>query len=168
MIFKEEQRFRCWDLIGALLLLGAAALFRLTQVIWNGYALSSSQVLAGLLVLFVISLCLLYFFKARMATKIDERGIRFKFFPWHFRKRQIGWDEIDSYQWEDLPFSAALSGWGVNYGTFEQVFSLSGRHGIHLKLKNGEELFIGTAHLQEMREVIDYFLHNQKNNGERN
>ena len=80
-IFKEEQRFtQSWLLI----LLGFSLLVPIYIIIQEFYskdsAMSFNEFILKIALVF-ISISLIFLFK--LTTRIDEKGIHYKFFPFH-------------------------------------------------------------------------------------
>lgn len=157
-IFKEEQRFRqLWLII--LLIICA-----LTTV---GIALSSyiktPDSISILELLSEISIILLVFgiiFLFKLTTRIDEKGIHYKFFPFHWSFKIIKWSEIDNAYVRTYNALKEYGGWGLkgtaNWNTSSKgkAINVSGNLGIQLKLKNGKNLLIGTQKQENAKSVL--------------
>ncbi len=132
--FKETQKFSRWWLWLLLLSLGALLLY---DEIAN----------LGALILILVSLL---FLVLHLHTKIDDKGISFRFFP--FIKRSYPWHEIKSARVVNYGF---VGGWGIRlftaYGT---VYNVKGNKGLAVELKNGRKLCLGTQKPSELNDIL--------------
>lgn len=154
--FKEIQRFRSLDVFILLGLFAVGLIYRaiLGFLGWDHAAASESTYL---LFAFLTIALFVYYFSIRLITVIDQKGIKYQFYPLHFRKHRIYWEEIDDLQVVDMPLQAALTGWSVRFSG-EKRFSVTGRRsGLSIRLKNGEAIFLGTRHPEELRATIDRY-----------
>ena len=156
LLYKEEQRFRRWEVFTLLALLLIGASYHFVELYTSGAYEPGVLTLQYALIAIILTGALFYLWSIRLILKIDKNGIQYQFFPLHYRKHQVKWDEIDSFEFIDTPASAELSGWAVRLGTWERMFSVSGRTGMSIKLKNGKQLFIGTQHPDELKSALDY------------
>lgn len=131
--FKETQKFTQWWLW--VLLLGIGALLFYVQ----------SNL--GPIILIAISLL---FLSMRLITQVDEKGIRFRFFP--FVKGHYQWHEIASAQIVDYGF---VGGWGIrlftSYGT---IYNVKGSKGLAVELKDGKKFCLGTQRPEELQTIL--------------
>lgn len=132
--FKETQKFSQWWLWILLLALGALFLYM-------------GPANLGALILLVISLL---FLSMRLITKVDEEGIKFRFFP--FVNRKYKWDAIATAQIVDYGF---VGGWGIrlftSYGT---IYNVKGSKGLAVELKDGKKFCLGTQKPEELQSVL--------------
>jgi hypothetical protein len=94
----------------------------------------------------------------RLVTKIDEKGIRFQFYPLHYRKHKIKWEELSEVRVVKMQIGAQLSGWNVSIGKPELFYSFTGRNGLELHLKNGGYIFIGSQEPEKLAEAIKPYM----------
>ena len=113
---------------------------------------------SGMIIGFILDLILftslfLLFGFAKLTMVIDDKGITYRFFPFHFKNRLILWDEIMRY--EVIKYNPILDygGWGVRIGGRGKAYNVSGNMGLLLYLKSGRPLLIGT---QKSKELIDF------------
>ncbi|MCB0572776.1 MAG: hypothetical protein KDC66_23570 [Phaeodactylibacter sp.] len=153
--YKEVQRFRRWEIIALLLFLLAGTTYHFFKL--NGESTYNQSLLALQYVLIVLFIggSLAYLISIRLVLKIDDKKIRYQFYPWHYRKHEVRWEEVDSCEVLDTPAAAELSGWSVRVGTWERSFTVSGRRGLLLSLKDGRQLFLGSQHPGQLREIVD-------------
>lgn len=152
--YKENQKFRKWDMILLLLVLISGVGYRLAQSLLIGA--DNNTAMMGLVLLSLVGL-LLYALNVRLRTKVTTKGIQFQYFPLHYKSQKIAWNQIQACEIIETPLVAQLSGWGINNSLQERAFSLSGRTGLRLTLNSGEKIFIGTQNPKRLFKVMKYY-----------
>lgn len=91
-----------------------------------------------------------------LETKINDKGISYRFFPFFFSFTFIAWDELEHVTVRKYKPILEYGGWGYRLGIFGKgrAVSISGNRGIQLKLKNGKRLLIGTRHPETVMDVL--------------
>ncbi|MFK8058720.1 MAG: hypothetical protein AB8B78_01390 [Polaribacter sp.] len=164
-IFKEEQRFtQLW-----LIVLIAVSLIVPIAIIAQEYAKENSNITTNQFVLTLIGILAsaLIIFAFKLKTRIDEKGIHYQFFPFHFKLRVIRWSEIETASIRTYDPIGEYGGWGLKGGAFwnsgkGKAINVSGDVGIQLELKNSKKLLIGTQKKEEAINVLKTYL-NKKN-----
>lgn len=159
-IFKEEQRFnQTWIivLIGISTIIPVAIL--LHTYINKPKSLSTIELISVILVLILAS-GIIFFFK--LITRIDEKGIYYKFFPFQFKLKLIEWQEIEEAYVRNYDAITEYGGWGLKGGALwnkskGRAINVSGDIGIQLQLKNGKKLLIGTQKKEEAIRVLEAY-----------
>ena len=167
-VFKEEQRFtQTWLIIIFIIAIGVPFLlgvYGIIQQIIYKTPLGQRPMSDVGLIIFTISMFLLtlLIFLIKLTTKIDEKGIQYQFYPFHFSMKKISWNEISKVGVRTyLPISE-FGGWGLRGGFFfnkgkEKAINISGNIGIQLILKNGKKLLIGTQKESEAKNVLETY-----------
>lgn len=168
-VFKEEQRFtKLW-----LIILIAVSLVVPFAVLIQEYQKNkgmSLQELLTALTFITIGGSIIFLFK--LTTRIDEKGIYYKFFPFHLKSKLISWDEISEAHVRTYDPIGEFGGWGLKGGALwnskkGKAINVSGDIGIQLTFLNGKKLLIGTQKRTEAENVIKTYtlkIHQQKNN----
>ena len=159
-VFKEEQRFtQTW--LHILLIITFVTTILAVAKEWNDNLDQSIE--ANLSSLFtIISLILVHFliYFSNLKTKIDEKGIHYQFFPFHFSNKNISWVDISKIYVRSYNPISEYGGWGLRY-TFNKkrgnALNVSGDIGIQLELKNGKKLLIGTQKKEEATRVLETY-----------
>ena len=153
--FKEEQRFRqVWLMV----LLGFSLLVPVSLII-NEYikdntSMTTNEFLGSLIVI-IASVLLIFIFK--LSTRIDEKGIHYQFFPFHFSMKTLLWSEITKAEVRTYDPIGEYGGWGLRYSFNKKkgnAVNVSGDIGIQLTLKNGKKLLIGTQKKEAVSRVL--------------
>ncbi len=159
LLFVETQKFRqLWIWI---LLLGLLGLFfwGLIQQLVFGIPWGTKPATDnGLLLSFLIpaGLVLLFWF-ASLSTGIDESGITYKFFPFHFKEHKIDWSSVEKAFVREYSPLGEFGGWGIRFGFGHgRALNVSGNMGLQLHLKNGKKILIGTRKPDELATVLEH------------
>lgn len=164
MVFRETQRFhQAWIWI-ALLGLDMLFIYAIISQVINDIPFGRSpvpNVLLIVLAIFPIGFTFL-FASVRLETRVDELGIRFRFFPIHSKERDIFWTEIEKWSIQTYHPLLDFGGWGIRFGSKSKAYTIAGRQGLQLELKDGRKILIGT----QDRESLEEMLKNLKRNYE--
>lgn len=160
--FTEIQRFRqpwLWVLLAGLSLLFVWAIIQqiILGIPWGTNPASDTVLILfsfiplGIVVLFVF---------ARLETRIDRKGISYRFFPFHTRVRTIFWNDIAGASVRTYNPLTEFGGWGVRLGrNGEKAFNVSGRQGLGIELKSGKKILIGTRLPEEITRALKHYFH---------
>ena len=154
-VFKEEQRFRqVWlmVLLGFSLLVPVGLIIR--EYIKDNTSMTTNEFL-GSLIGIIASVLLIFIFK--LSTRIDEKGIHYQFFPFHFSMKTLLWSEITKAEVRTYDPIGEYGGWGLRYSFNKKkgnAVNVSGDIGIQLTLKNGKKLLIGTQKKEAVSSVL--------------
>lgn len=152
IIFKEEQRF---DNYLALFSLGLLGLGAIIAGIIHLSGPESNYLIATLLfsTAAVVGTGIWWLTRLKMKVVISEKGIKFKLSPVHPKKQSIPWKKIDSCMIVKTPEAAQWCGGNITFNHEKRV-SLTGRNGLAIKTKEGENLFIGVKQIAGLRKSL--------------
>ncbi|WP_198295232.1 MULTISPECIES: hypothetical protein [unclassified Winogradskyella] len=161
-IFKEEQRFTQTWLI---LIIIISLIVPITVTVKEADNLSTSEfvlTIGGI----ILASGLIFLFK--LTTRIDEKGIHYKFFPFHLKFKIIEWNKIENAHVRTYDPIGEYGGWGLKGGALwnkskGRAINVSGDIGIQLELKNGKKLLIGTRKKEQAQDVL--LTYNPKHHG---
>jgi len=155
VLFRESQKFNQWWVW--LLVLGATGLAILAGVLsWraeNDLLPLIVSAIAGAIA--PVTLALL-----ELRTRITEDGIEVKLWP--FGRRRIFRSEIAEARVREYSPLKEFGGWGYRINKDGKAFNMYGNHGLQLRLKNGERILIGTQRPEELTELMDFYLNDEK------
>lgn len=144
-LFTEKQRFNQWWLWALLITASAVPIIVLYNEVTTKTTDSNS--ITGLIILFLV---IILFVIMRMKTVVTQENIQLTYFP--FLWKTINLSDIETMKVINYGF---VGGWGIrlwtSYGT---VYNVRGNKGLHIKLKNGKQLVIGTQQPQELEKVV--------------
>ena len=163
-IFKEEQRFtQPW-----LIILLAMSGLVIVGIVAKAYLAENSNMKAVELVTVIATsigaVMPIFFFK--LITRIDEKGIHYRFFPFHRKTRTLLWTEIKSAHVRKYDPISEYGGWGLKGGFSRKkgkAINTKGNIGIQLELINTKKLLIGTQKETEAKGVLETYRHKISN-----
>ena len=159
-VFKEEQQFtQLWLLVLLALCLIVPVTLIIKEYTQQNSTMSSTEFIFVLLGI-VTSFAFIFIFK--LTTRIDEYGIHYQFFPFHFSLKKIAWSEINKAYIRTYDPIGEYGGWGLKGGLLWNkkrgtAVNISGDIGIQLELKNDKKLLIGTKKEQEAKRVLETY-----------
>jgi len=156
-VFKEEQRFTQTWLIVLLTISAIVPIGLICQEYFKNNTTMSTNHFVWTIILILASISLIFIFK--LTTRIDEKGIHYQFFPFQFKFKLIGWEEISKVHIRTYDPIGEYGGWGFKGGSLwnkskGRALNVSGDIGIQLHLKNNKKLLIGTNKEAEAKRVI--------------
>ena len=155
-IFKEEQRFtQTWLIVIIVIKLIVTLAIILKEI----DKLSASEIIISIGTIILAS-GLIFLFK--LSTRIDEKGIHYKFFPFHLKFKTVVWNDIENAYIRTYDAISEYGGWGVRGGALwykakGKAINISGNIGIQLKLKDGKKLLIGTNKKEQAQDVLSTY-----------
>jgi len=162
-VFTENQKFT-QPLIYISLTISFVALiysfYKDWEEISNGINDESIGPILGLLSLLIVLLLIL---SIKLKTRIDEKGIYYQFFPFHFNLKLISWKEIEKCYIGKYNGPTEYGGWGFRVSYFRKnrkAFTTKGNQGLQLKLTNGKKILIGTQKKSELQRVLNTYKSN--------
>lgn len=163
--FYEVQKFRqawIWILMISLGLMtiglfgyGCYKQIILGEKFGNHPMTDTGLMIAFTLVVVVISFLFFLLVFAKLTTQIDNRGINYKFYPFHHRFHSIGWDVVDHCNVVAYQPVKEFGGWGFRYFKNKRAYNVAGDKGLQLILKNGKKLLIGTQKGSELSSFLN-------------
>lgn len=157
-VFKEEQRFtQLWLIV----LMAVSIIVPITIItkkfLRENTTMTTNELVCSLLIIFLSALIIFVF---KLTTKIDEQGIHYQFFPFHFKLKCIKWKEISKAYVRIYDPIGEYGGWGLKGGWSKskgKAINVSGDIGIQLELKNGKKLLVGTQKEDDVKRVLDTY-----------
>ncbi len=164
MIYKESQKFKepaIWIglIISGLVVIGIFGLGFYRQIIqgrqFGNNPMSDTGLIVTLtLVLILFLLMFLLFGFANLTTEIDRHRIAFRFFPFHYKFQQIGWNKIEKFEVITYKPIRDYGGWGIKFGKNGKAYNVAGNRGLQLQLKSGKNILIGTQKPDELSDFL--------------
>ncbi|MGK7390468.1 MAG: hypothetical protein ACNS60_08955 [Candidatus Cyclobacteriaceae bacterium M2_1C_046] len=73
-----------------------------------------------------------------------------RFIP--FVYKSIKWKDIEQAEVINYGF---IGGWGIRFGSkYGVLYNIKGNKGLHIKLKNGDQLVVGTQKEDELKDAL--------------
>lgn len=147
--FIENQRFSQWWLW----LLLMVVISNLVREFLNGTAEEKDALFFSALTLTLTSVL---FGIMKLETTIDSEGIAVRFFPFHLKKKQFYWDQLENCYLRSYNPILEYGGWGIRK-TFSgkgTAYNVKGKVGLQLVFQNGDRLLIGTQKAPELQAFL--------------
>jgi len=153
--FNEVQRFDQWWLRLLLVIILAIAVSPLIMD-WDTLKLSRFEVASVILsILVILGLFLGFWYIFKLETTINEKGITYRFVPFHIKSRFKSWKEIKSATIRKYNPIREYGGWGYRISfTKRKALTTKGNRGIQLIFNDGNELLLGT---QQPEKIMEFF-----------
>jgi len=151
-IFEEEQQFRQWWIWVILALVAGS-------ITLNYMEAENPKITDSIVPISVFVLILLLMFTAKLSTRIDEKGIHVKFFPFHFSYKNYTWEDMSTAKVTKYSPLGDYGGWGLRF-SFRgkgKAFNVSGDQGIWLETFSGKKRMIGTQKANEAELVLNNY-----------
>lgn len=159
-IFKEEQRFnQTWIIVLVAISTIVPVAILLHTYIDNPKNLSHIELISVISIILIAS-SIIFFFK--LSTRIDEKGIHYKFFPFQFKLKLIEWQDINKVYVRNYDAITEFGGWGLKGGALwnkskGRAINVSGDIGIQIELRNGKKLLLGTQKPEDAKRIIEAY-----------
>lgn len=157
-IFNETQVFDQWWL--QLMNLAMVGFLVYSHYTWHILAENVGNVAADdrqgqIISSLVLIGVLLLFYVIRLKTHIDEKGITYRFVPFHRKPITIPWRDIKSCEVRKYSPLKEYGGWGLKYGLKGgKAVNVKGNMGIQLLLHSGKKILIGTQKPKAAKQTI--------------
>ena len=109
----------------------------------------------GLILFGLLPVLLLFLlFRLRLTTIYDTEGISLSL-TW-LSKRRIAWEEVGKAYIRKYNPIREYGGWGLRISIVGKgkAYTMGGRYGLQLELRNGSKVLIGTDRPEELRQVL--------------
>ena len=94
------------------------------------------------------------FLTARLTVRVDERGLRLRYFPFQLNWFAFSRDDVEACEAVVFKPFEEYGGWGVRVGPLGTAFIARGNQGVHISLKDGRNMLIGSRRSEELVEAI--------------
>ncbi len=115
-------------------------------------------IIGGFMFVMMTGLTIL-FYKMRLLTQVKPDGVYFKYPPFVNKERLISKAEISSFEIRKYNPRREYNGHGVKKGRrFKQsgmAYTVSGRIGLQIYLKNGKKILIGTKRKEALKHAME-------------
>jgi hypothetical protein len=90
----------------------------------------------------------------KLIVEVRKDGIYIQFFPFHWSSRKIDFKEITSYEIRTYRPIRDYGGWGIRKGRQGTAYTMSGKEGVQLALRNGKRFLVGSQQSEEFFRAI--------------
>lgn len=157
-IFKEEQTYRGTWVMYLILLLEIPTLVLVSVLVLTGESSERMEGMIALIAVFsVMALVMGLIFNIKLETRIDEKGIHYKYFPF-VKWRLIEKHEIREAGVISLSPLADHGGWGIKGNKTTKAYTVIGDTGLSIDLGEKKKILIGTQKPKELSEFIENWM----------
>ncbi|WP_117884475.1 hypothetical protein [Aureibaculum luteum] len=158
-IFKEQQRFSQWWIY---IIIAASLLFMVIPVLVNSNDISNDIAAKTSLIISILLIAgaVILIRMMTLHTRIDDKGIHYRFTPFQGKKYLIVWNDISNVYVRKYNAITEYGGWGFRGYIFKsggKAFNVMGNRGIQIVLKNGKKMLIGTQKEVEAERILDVY-----------
>lgn len=143
-VFIEEQKFKQQIVIVGLSIAFIVVCFSIFKEWRNISSGTIGERVPGLSGLFIVLVVAWLFANLKLKTRIDEKGIYYQYFPFHFSFKFIEWEHLSKCYIKNYNAISEFGGWGIKF-SFRKLkgksFTTKGNIGLQLELKNGNKIF---------------------------
>ena len=108
-------------------------------------------------VLRIMALVIVLLFNIKLETRIDEKGIHYKYFPF-IKWRTIEKSRIHEASVKSFSPLTDHGGWGINGNRTTKAFTVMGDTGLEINLGEKKKVLIGTQKPKELSEFIENWM----------
>jgi len=155
-VFIEKQRFNQWWVWILLMAVAGAFVWGFVQQVIMGIPFGNNpapDIMVGFALAIIIGL-IIFFRIITLHTRVDARGVSWRFSPLHRKEKHISWEEINKAEVMKYHPILDYGGWGYRLGIAGKAYSVAGKYGLKLILHNGKKLLIGTQKPDEMKRIL--------------
>ena len=172
-LFSEEQKFTQWWLKVILLFTLLSVFVPFVYGIYSQEVLgeplgsktpmtASGLIVTGITSLFIVGLMVMFFVYVKLKTKITNEGLFVTFPPFINKWKKFTPEEIEKYEVRRYNAFREYGGYGFKRRfRHGQSYTISGRVGLQLYLKNGKKLLIGTQRKQAIEYAMEKLMRNE-------
>lgn len=157
-IFKEEQSYVGTWVMYLILMLEIPALILVSVVVLAGESSDKTEGVTALIAVFsIMAVVMVLIFKIKLETRIDEKGIQYKYFPfvkWRLiEKRKIRKAKVVSFS----PLTDH-GGWGIKGNKTTKAYTVIGDTGLSIDVGEKKKILIGTQKPKELGDFIENWM----------
>jgi hypothetical protein len=157
-IFKEEQSYLGTWLMYLVLMLEIPTLILVSVLELNDETSDKTEGIIAIASAFcVMALIMGLIFSIRLKTRIDEKGIHYRYFPF-IRWRLIEKGTIRQVAVVSFNPLTDHGGWGIKGNKTTKAFTVIGNHGLSIDVGEKKKVLIGTQKAKELREFIENWM----------
>jgi len=173
VFFKEEQQFRQWWQITLRLVATVPAMIICIYTLYQqnvagvhvGDGWAPNILVIGTIIGLIIGIWVT--FSIKLEVRIDQDGIRYRFFPLVRKEKLISKGEIQRF--EIRKYSAAYNYGGRGYRNgfghkWGKAYTIEGDIGLQLYLTNGKKVLFGTQRSQAILYAMDEMMKSKTGN----
>ena len=155
--FSEIQSFRSLWVLLFFIPLNGLFLYGIIQQIILGIPWGTNPAPDIWLIIIEVFIAIfsLWFWNIQLITKVDKEGIHIKFKMFWLNFKTYKYNQIESYKIREYNAIKEYGGWGIRIKKNNRSYTVSGKHGVQLVLKNGKKVLIGSQKVKGLLYAIE-------------
>lgn len=93
-------------------------------------------------------------FSLRLETSVSDTEFCYRYFPAHLKWRVVNRDDIMKAEFAEYSGLREFGGWGIRGNRRGRAYTVAGKYGVWITLKNGKEILIGSKRAEELEKAL--------------
>ena len=90
----------------------------------------------------------------KLYVRVDEDGVRYRYFPMQWEKELIPWEEIDIAYCRVHYAEIEYGNWGIAGNEQDKAYTMPGHLGLQLILRDGRRILISISEFEALKRVL--------------
>jgi hypothetical protein len=160
--FIEKQYFKSTWILVLLTFINCLFIYGIIQQVifgnlWGNNPLSNSGLIILEGTIFGFSI---WFLNIKFIVKVCDEGIYFTFRLLWFKYKVIQFNQIEYCKTREYNAFKEFGGWGIQGTKSNKAYTISGKNGVQIGLKNGNKVLIGSQKPKSLTKAIEKILAN--------
>lgn len=161
-VFKEMQSYKGTWVMYLILVIELPIILLVSTFIWNTEEGTNEGIWGIGAVILIVSLVFMFLMIIRLETRIDDYGVKFRFFPFISSWRSFPRTQIREIQVINYSPLTDYGGWGLKGNRTTKAYSIIGDEGILLDIGEKKKIMIGTQRGQELKAFLQDWLDSEE------
>ncbi len=97
----------------------------------------------------------LFMFSLRLEMRVSGGGLEYRYFPVHLKWKVVPHKNIRKAKAGDYSGLRDFGGWGIRGNRRGRAYTVSGRYGVWITLKDGNELLFGSKKAGDLEKALN-------------
>lgn len=97
----------------------------------------------------------LFMFSLRLETRVSGGKFSYRYFPIHLKWRILGYNNIKKAKAVDYSGIREFGGWGIRRNRRGRAYTIAGKHGVWITLKDGKEILFGSGKAEVLQKALN-------------
>ncbi len=153
-VFNETQSYKGTWVAYFILLVELPTVILLSVLFINSEDKAGFGIAIGGIIL-VLGLVLLFMFSIKLETRIDDKGVSFRYFPFIRKWRRWSPEEIKSIKVISYSPISDFGGWGLKGNSTTKAYSVLGDKGLLMDVGEKKMIMIGTSREKDLTQFVE-------------
>lgn len=157
-VFNETQNYRGTWVMYLILMTELPMLVLVTIILFNSKTDNNEIFLHLGLVLLIMSGAFLLLMNIQLQTRIDHKGVHYRFIPFLNKWRIIPKENIQSINLITFSPISDFGGWGMKGNRTTKAYSIIGDQGILIDVGEKKKIMLGTKKTAELESFLENWM----------